>query len=103
MRRTLLKSHWVLVVVDQFTRRIIGFGVQAIAVDGPGLCRMFNQAISGHGLPTRISTDHDPLFQFHRWQANLRITMLTVVSIQAGKLLTPTIIRDMFEAVRCYD
>ena len=29
--------------------------------------------------------------------------MLTVVSIQAGKLLTPTIIRDMFEAVRCYD
>jgi transposase InsO family protein len=59
--------------MDQFTRRIIGFGVQAIAVDGPGLCRMFNQAISGHGLPTRLSTDHDPLFQFHRWQANLRI------------------------------
>jgi hypothetical protein len=56
--------------MDQFTRRIIGFGVQAIAVDGPGLCRMFNQAISGHALPSRLSTDHDPLFQFHRWQAN---------------------------------
>jgi len=69
----LLRSHWVLVVMDQFSRRIIGFGVQAIAVDGPGLCRMFNQAISGSGLPTRLSTDHDPLFQFHRWQANLRI------------------------------
>jgi transposase InsO family protein len=69
----LLRSHWVLVVMDQFTRRIIGFGVQAIAVDGPGLCRMFNQAISGHALPSRLSTDHDPLFQFHRWQANLRI------------------------------
>ena len=25
----LLKSHWVLVVMDQFTRRIIGFGVHA--------------------------------------------------------------------------
>ncbi len=25
----LLRSHWVLVVMDQFTRRIIGFGVQA--------------------------------------------------------------------------
>ncbi len=24
-----LKSHWVLVVMDQFTRRIIGFGVHA--------------------------------------------------------------------------
>jgi hypothetical protein len=23
--------------------------------------------------PARLSTDHDPLFQFHRWQANLRI------------------------------
>jgi len=69
----LLRSHWVLVVMDQFTRRIIGFGVQAVAVDGPALCRMFNQAISGQGLPTRLSTDHDPLFQFRRWQANLRI------------------------------
>ena len=56
-----------------FTRRIIGFGVQAAAVDGPALCRMFNQANSEQGLPTRLSTDHDPLFQFHRWQANLRI------------------------------
>ena len=31
---TLLKSHWVLLVVDQFTRRIIGFGVHAGDVDG---------------------------------------------------------------------
>jgi hypothetical protein len=30
----------------QFTLRIIGFGVQARAIDGPALCRMFNQAIS---------------------------------------------------------
>ena len=53
----LLRSHWVLVVMDQFTRQIIGFGVQAAAVDGPALCRMFNQAIAGQGLPTRLSTD----------------------------------------------
>ena len=59
--------------MDQFSRRIVGFGVQAVAVDGPALCRMFNQAISGQGLPTRLSADHDPLFRFHRWQANLRI------------------------------
>jgi transposase InsO family protein len=69
----LLRSHWILVVLDQFTRRIVGFGVQAVAVDGPALCRMFNQAISGQGLPTRLSADHDPLFRFHSWQANLRI------------------------------
>jgi putative transposase len=69
----LLKTHWILVIMDQFTRRIIGFGVHAVAVDGRALCRMFNQAIPGQGLPGRLSFDHDPLFQFQRWQANLRI------------------------------
>jgi len=81
----LLKTHWVLLIMDQFTRRIIGFGVQAVAVDGQALCRMFNQAISEQGLPTRLSTDHDPLFRFHRWQANLRIleveTVQTVLQV----------------------
>jgi transposase InsO family protein len=62
-----------MVVLDQFTRRIIGFGVQSIAVDGPVLCRMFNSAIAGSGIPKRVSTDNDPLFEFHRWKANLRI------------------------------
>ena len=81
----LLRSHWVLVVMDQFTRRIIGFGVQAVAVDGPALCRMFNQAISGQGLPTRLSADHDPLFRFHRWRANLRI--LAVETVQTVPLV----------------
>jgi transposase InsO family protein len=52
-------SKQSLVVMDQFTRRIVGFGVQAVAVDGPALCRMFHQAISEQGLPTRLSTDHD--------------------------------------------
>jgi putative transposase len=75
----LLRSHRVLVVMDQFTRRIIGFGVQAIEVDGLGLCHMFNQAIAGQGLHQRLSTDHDPLFKFHRWQANLRILEVETV------------------------
>lgn len=69
----LLQTHWVLLVMDVYTRRIVGFGVQAMAVDGPSLCRMFNQAIAGQGRPTRLSFDHDRLFGFHRWQANLRI------------------------------
>ena len=75
----LLKSHWILVVMDVFTRRIIGFGVQAVAVDGPALCHIFNQAISGQSVPVRLSLDHDPLFQFHRWQANLRILAIETV------------------------
>ena len=69
----LLKSHWVLVVMDQFTRRIIGFGVHAGDVDGIALCRMFNTAIASRGTPKHLSSDNDPLFLDHQWQANLRI------------------------------
>jgi transposase InsO family protein len=75
----LLKAHWILVVMDQFTRRIVGFGVQAAAVDGVALCRMFNQAIAGRGLPIRLSLDHDPVFGFERWQANLRILEIETI------------------------
>jgi putative transposase len=60
-------------VMDVCSRRIIGFGIGGECVDGPSLCRMFNQAIAGKGLPMRLSTDHDPLFRFHRWLANLRV------------------------------
>jgi transposase InsO family protein len=69
----LLRTYWVLVVMDQFTRRIVGFGVHLGAVDGIGLCRMFNGAIRDQTPPTYLSSDHDRLFECHRWQANLRI------------------------------
>jgi putative transposase len=69
----ILRAHWVLVVMDQCTRCIVGFGVNRGAVDGVGLCRMFNRATRGHTPPKYLSSDHDRLFQFHQWQANLRI------------------------------
>jgi hypothetical protein len=62
----LLRSHWVLVVMDQCTRRIIDFGVHAGVVDGATLCRMFYDAIARKGTPIYLSTDNDPLFLFHR-------------------------------------
>src|ERR1700704_573176 len=68
-----LRTHWVLVVMDQCTRRIVGFGVHRGVVDGAGLCRMFNRATRGQPAPTYLSSDHDPLYRFHQWQANLRI------------------------------
>src|SRR4051794_35823235 len=74
-----LRTCWVLVVMDQFTRRIIGFGVHSGIVDGVALCRMFQRAIRGHGLPKYLSTDHDPLYRFHQWQANLRVLEITEI------------------------
>jgi len=68
-----LKSHWVLFVMDQFTRRIIGFGMHKGDVDGPAICRMLNQTTLGKGAPRYLSSDHDPLYRYHQWRANLRI------------------------------
>ena len=69
----LLRSHWDMVVMDLFTRRIIGFGAEPADIDGISVCRMFNHAISGQPLPKYLSSDNDPLFRFHRWLANLRV------------------------------
>jgi putative transposase len=74
-----LQTYWVLVVMDQYTRRIIGFGIQRGVVDGLALCRMFRQAIRGAGLPKYLSSDHDPLYRFHQWEANLRILDVTEI------------------------
>ena len=49
-----LQSYWILVVMDQCTRRVIGLGVQRGSVDGSSLCRMFNDAVRGQGAPRRI-------------------------------------------------
>jgi len=68
-----LKTHWIMVVMDQYTRKIIGFAVHPGNVDGPALCRMFNDATAVQGWPGRVSTDNDPLFQYHQWKANLRV------------------------------
>ncbi len=69
----ILKSHWVMVVMDQYTRRIIAFAVHAGVLDGPTVCRMFNSIIGGSTNPRHLSSDNDPLFLFHQWNANLRI------------------------------
>src|SRR6476646_9922418 len=74
-----LQTYWVQVVMDQYTRRIIGFGIQRGVVDGSALCRMFKQAIRGAGSPKYLSSDHDPLYRFHQWEANLRILDITEI------------------------
>jgi putative transposase len=68
-----LQSHWVFVTMEQFKRRLIGFGVQPEVVDGAGWCQMFNTAIGVKEPQRHLSSAHDPLFTFHRWQANLLI------------------------------
>jgi len=102
----LLRTHWVMVVMDVFTRRIIGFGVEPGSVDGLSACRMFQNATARQPLPKHVSTDHDPLFRFHRWLANLRILEIdkiksipyTPVSHPIVERLIGTIRRDYLDS-----
>jgi len=60
---TLFKFHKAL--VDRSYRLLFSAGVS--------VCRMLNHAVASQPLPNYLSTDHDPLFRFHRWLANLRV------------------------------
>jgi putative transposase len=79
-----LKSHWVMVIMDQYTRRVIGFAVHAGDCDGIAYCRLFNRIISGKRPPKYLSSDNDPLFLFHRWRANLRILEIDEIKSVPG-------------------
>jgi len=69
-----LRSYWVMVVMDQFSRRIVGVAVRKANLDGPVICQLFQEVLQGSKvLPKYLSSDHDPLFKYHRWQSNLRI------------------------------
>jgi putative transposase len=68
-----LRTYWILVVMDHYTRRISAFGIHRRIVDGLALCRIFNQAVRRRPPPKYLSSDHDPRYRFHQWQANLRV------------------------------
>jgi putative transposase len=70
-----------MAIMDQFSRRITGFAVHVGQLDGPAVCRLFGRAIANApALPHRLSSDHDPLFEYRQWKANMRI--LDIVQVK---------------------
>ena len=68
-----LRTYWVMVIMDQFTRRIVGFAVASGNLDGGTACYLFNQ-IAGRGdWPKYLSSDNDPLFNYWLWRINLEV------------------------------
>lgn len=100
-----LRSHWILLVMDQYTRRIVGFAVHGGTVDGVTLCRMFTQAIRGHPTHRLLSSDHDPLYTFHRWRTNLRILNITEVKTVPYAPLSHPFVERLIGTIRreCLD
>jgi putative transposase len=100
-----LRTHWVLVVMDQFTRRIVGFGIHAGTVDGAALCRMLHQAIRNQSVPKCLSSDHDPLLRFHQCQATLWILEVAEIKTVPYVPLSHPFVERLIGALRreCLD
>ena len=63
LSRLLLQARYAVIFA-------LGFGTRAASL---ALRRMFNRVISAQAPPRYLSTHHDPLSRYHRWQANLRV------------------------------
>ena len=48
---------------------------------GPLAPDVSTMRLRGLSLPTRLSSDHDPLYRFHQWRANLRV--LQVIEVKS--------------------
>ena len=70
----ILRTHWVMVVLDQYRRRIVGFAVCCGSPDGSTVCRMLRHIILGSAPPTYLSSDPDPLFEYTRWKSYCRVS-----------------------------
>ena len=95
-----LKSYWVMLVLDQHTRRIVGFAINRGPVDARAVCRMFDTAVAAQPLPRLLSSDHDPLFHSHRWQANLRVLEIAEVKTVPGVPMSHPFIERAIGTVR---
>ena len=68
-----------MVIMDPFSRRIIGFAVHRGDVGGEALCSMFREIISNIPTPKYLSLDNDPLYRFDRWAPELEALMINPI------------------------
>ncbi len=52
------------------------------------------------GTPKYLSTDHDPLFKFHRWKANLRVLDVDEIKTVPYVLLSHPFVERLIGTVR---
>jgi putative transposase len=60
----------------------------------------FNYAKAKQDLPKYLSTDHDPLFRFHRWLANLRVLDIKEVKSVAYAPVSHLFVERMIRTIR---
>jgi putative transposase len=91
--------------MDQFTRRIVGFGIQRGIVDGPELCRMFDRPFAGRLCPNISARTMILYIGFHQWEANLRVLEVTKIKSAPYVPLSHPFIERLIGTIRreCLD
>jgi transposase InsO family protein len=66
---------------------------------------MFQQEIRNQPLPKYLSSDNDPLFRFHQWQANLRILAVQEIKTAPYAPLSHPFVERLIGTIRreCVD
>jgi putative transposase len=58
---------------------------------------MFNRAIRWQTVPKYLSSDRDPLYRFHQWQANLRVLGVTEIKTVPYVPMSHPFVGDLLE------
>ncbi|MDH3376694.1 MAG: integrase core domain-containing protein [Gammaproteobacteria bacterium] len=61
---------------------------------------MFNKIIIGNSVPQYLSSDNDPLFEYHRWQANLRESDIDQIKTVTGVPVSHPFIERLIGTIR---
>jgi hypothetical protein len=69
-------------------------------VNGMALCRMFNRAIHTQTLPQYLSSDNDPLYRFHQWQADLRVFQIQEIKTVPYVPLSHPFVESLIGTIR---
>ena len=85
---------------ESFTSHRIEFSVATADLDGIRVCRMFNRAIARQSLPRHLSSDHDPLFRFHRWRANLPVLEVDEIKTIPGTPRSHAFVERLIGTIR---
>ena len=95
----LLRSYWVLVVMDVYTRRIVGFGVEAANLDGIRVCRNSGSLSVERCLRVRCAIAWLNI-RFHRWRANLRVLEVDEIKTLPGTPRSHAFIERLIGTIR---
>ena len=96
---TSLQSHWVMVVMDQYSRKIKGFAVKAGSLSGIDIALMFCE-ITGKTIPKYLSTDNDPLFKSSMWQFVIGGLEIETLKSEPGRPWTHPFVERLIRSCR---